>query len=371
MRVRILAIVGMLYTGASALAAANVFFVTFPVQAPAGASGQDAQAAAAAGVTLVRDQIPGEPAYHLSGSGAPGAGPVFTRPGSGSYALTDAGSQWISNVNQGQLIRGWAEAYAGQFGWQGKAFVGALQGTVEKSDVVSSRLSLPPVLLSELPTPHLLSATASQISLGIPVFVDASGLASGLVLWRRESAGSWAKRADLVLGNSEIAFNDNDIIENRLYWYGISARYPWPGGSQGGALPLEVGSWVSFARSESSLMKASDLQPSPTAFPTLPESLPTPDLGSESWLAYPNPNRSGKMRLAFQIAKKSTYRVEVFGIDGSRVHSSLGEASTPGWQLPWVDLTKLASGIYLMKLSVKPEGEVEYSPPIRKVAIVR
>lgn len=371
MKIRTLSLSWVLAAAASPLAAGNVFFVTFPVQAPAGATAQDAQAAMVAGVTLVRDQIPGEAAYQISGAGGEGVGPIFTRPGTGSYALTDAGSQWTSNVNQGQVIRGLVESYAGQFGWQGKAFVGAIKGTVEKVDVASSRLSLSPVLLSELPTPRLISATASQISIGIPSWVDASGLAVGQVLWRHASSAPWTKIADLGLQSSEIVFIDNNIVENKDYWYGISARYPWPGGSQIGALPTETGSIVSLARSESGLIRASELQPSPTAFPTLAASVPTPNLGSESWLAYPNPNRSGRVRLAFQTAKKSSYRVEVFAIDGVRVHSSSGETTAAGWQLPWVDLTKLASGIYLIKLSVIPEGGEEYSPPIRKLAIVR
>lgn len=79
----------LILTAAADLTAANPFIVTFPVQAPAGATGQDAQAAMAAGVTLMRQQIPAELAHQMAGPDGPGIGRIYSRPSTGSYVLTD------------------------------------------------------------------------------------------------------------------------------------------------------------------------------------------------------------------------------------------------------------------------------------------
>jgi hypothetical protein len=352
------------------LQAGDAFFVTFPVQSPVGALGQDAQAASIAGVRIVRDGIPGEEARQLAGPDGPEAGRIFTRPDLGSYVLTDVGSQWNSALSQGQNVLALVETYPGQFGWEGKAFVGAIRAVVAKGDIVQSRLSLAPVLMDQLPVPQYLSASASQIDLSWPPFLDSSHLASGLVLYRRKSGSPWEKISNMPLNTSFSSFSDSQVSANASYQYGLSARYPWTGGGQAGQEPTETDAFVSWARSESAWISASAVQPSPTPFSTLVVAVPTPDLGNEAWLAYPNPNRDGKVRLAFRIAKQNAYELKVFGIDGTLVHRAPGTCDAD-WTQPWIDLSKLGSGVYLLKLSVSLQDGTSSALPLRKLAIVR
>lgn len=361
----------LILTAAADLTAANPFIVTFPVQAPAGATGQDAQAAMAAGVTLMRQQIPAELAHQMAGPDGPGIGRIYSRPSTGSYVLTDAGGQWTTAVSQSQALLAVTETYAGQYLWSGKAFCGAVQAVIQKPDLIAGAMSLGPVLMSEIPAPSLVAATESVVDLSIPAFVDASGLAQGLVLWRRVEGQAWQKWADLAVSGAAQAYSDASVTAQAQYHYGLSVRYPWPGGGQGGALPSESGSYVTLAQSDSGLISASLKQPSPTPFPTIPGLIPTPDLGSEAWLAYPNPNRDGLVRMAFRMVKKGSYQVTVYSLDGQRVYHLSGDADAGAWPMPVADLRKMASGIYLVQLKVSYEGEADATLPIRKLALVR
>jgi hypothetical protein len=364
-------LLSLLLTAAPLLQAASTFFVTFPVQAPTGAAGQDAQAAMSAGVTLLRHQIPGEPAHQMAGPDGPGIGRIYTRPSLGSYVLTDAGSQWVSAVSQSQTVLGIVETYAPQFQWGGKAFVGAVQGSISKADIVAGRLSLDSVLMSEIPIPQLALADEERIQLSIPAFLDASGLATGLVLWRQEGSQAWQKWAYLPAGSVEQAYVDISVTARSMYRYGMSIRYPWPGGSGNGSLPEESGFFVTQARSESGLIQASLKQPTPTPYPTLGGAIPTPDLGAEPWIAYPNPSRDGKVRLAFHMVKKGSYHVSAYGLDGTLVHQFHGTADEVGWVKPVADLSRMASGVYLMRLSLRYDSDEVLNLPIRKLAIIR
>lgn len=368
MRAAFLAVTALL---AAQLQAGSSFFVTFPVQAPAGNNGEGAQAAASAGVTIVRAQIHGEAAFQKAGPDGPGLGRIYTQPSRGSYVLTDAGSQWTTGVAQMQTALAVVEAYAGQFGWQGRAYSGAVTATVSKPDIVDGRLSLAPMLLSEVPAPVLREGDPTRIVMEIPAVLDHSGLATGLQLWRKDALGSWLPKAVLPVSSGVQVFTDAEVQANSAYWYGISVIYGWPGGQGAGALPDRANQYVSWARSESSLMAAALVQPTPTPFPTLVAAIPTPDLGNEPWVAAPNPSRDGKFRLTFHTTKSGTYSFFAYTLDGSlakTVHATFEQA---GWQRPEVDLSKFASGLYLFQLRVKQEGETENTWPLRKVAIVR
>lgn len=356
---------------AAALHAGNSYFITFPVQAPAGVNGEGAQAASAAGVTILRHQIPGEAAVQLAGPDGPGIGRIYTQPGKGSFVLLDAGSQWETSVSQLQTILGIVETYSGQFAWQGKAYSGAVSAVVNKADIVAGRLSLGPLLLTEVPAPQLLSADTDHIHVSIPGVLDEGGQASGLQLWRKGSDGTWLALAELGLSATAQSYQDTSVVPNSAYWYGISVIYHWPGGGQAGALPNLGQKYVSWARSESSLLAASKVQPSPTPFPTLEAAVPTPDMGGASWLAYPNPSRDGKFRLSFHTTKQGSYKLAVYTIDGSLAKTFSASFDQAGWQQPWLDMSKLSTGIYLFQLRVSQEGDPENTLPLRKVAIIR
>lgn len=361
----------LMFLTAAPLSAGNPFFVNFAVQAPAAATGQDAQAAMAAGVTVMRDQVPGEWAYQVAGPDGPGPGRIYSRPSTGSYVLTDVGGQWTTAISQGQTVLAVTETYAGQYLWQGKAFCGAGQGAIAKADIVSGSLSLGPVLMAEIPAPELAVATDSAIDLSLPAFVDASGLANGLVLWRQPSGGAWEKRSDLPLSAGFQAFHDASVTSQTSYRYGLSVRYPWTGGGQGGALPLESGSYVTLARSMSDPIVAALKQPTATPFPTMTGLQPTPDLGSEAWLAYPNPNRDGLVRLAFRMVKKGSFEARFYTLDGQQIYHLSGQGDAGAWPMPVADLRKMASGIYLVRLKVTYEDGSENVQPIRKLALIR
>lgn len=354
---------------ATPLSAGNTFFVTFPVQAPADAAGQDAQATASAGVTILRHHIPGEPAFQMAGPDGPDKGRIFTAPGQGSYVLTDAGSQWTTAVNPLQTVLAVVETFAGQFGWDGKAYAGAAQGLISKADIAAARLSLGPVLMAELPAPGLRAADEQSIHVHWPGLVESSGLAAELVLWRQEAGSSWQLLA--VLSTNSIDFKDENVFPQSSYRYGLGLRYPWPGGGQFGALPAETGYYTTLARSEGAWLKASPEQPTPTPLPTLAGAIPTPDLGAESWVAYPNPNRDGKLRLAFRMTKKGEYKAYIFSLEGALVHKLEGKAEAGAWPMPIADLSRMATGIYLVQLRLNYPGDNEVILPMRKVALIR
>ena len=114
------------------------------------------------------------------------------------------------------------------------------------------------------------------------------------------------------------------------------------------------------------------MQPSPTPFPTLVAAKPTPNLGSESWIAYPNPLLGSKLYLAFETkAPTAQYWLSVYGLDGSKVFGFQGQADQAGWQAPLVELGKLASGVYLVRLKIQEQGKEERALPVRKLAIIK
>ena len=356
---------------AQALHAGNSYFVTFPVQAPVGTTGEGALAAAAAGVTVVRDQIPQESAVQLAGPDGPGLGRIYTQPNKGSFVLVDVGSQWATSVSQLQTVLAVVETVNGQFSWAGKAYSGAVAAQISKADIVAGRLSLAPLLLSEVPAPVLSVADATHIKLTVPGVLDAGGRAQGLQLWRRGSDGIWQDLAPLSLSPGAQTYDDIGVTSGLPYWYGISLIYRWPGGGQAGAVSATSGAYVSRARSESGMIVAAKIQPTPTPFPTVPAAAATPDLGGEAWIAFPNPSKDGKFKLSFHTTVQGSYKVLAFTLDGSLAKTFSSPIGQAGWQAPWIDLSKLSTGIYLLQLRVTQEGTPENTLPLRKVAIIR
>jgi hypothetical protein len=352
------------------LRAAAPFFVVVPVQAPTDQDAFNTGAPASAGLLLVRDTLPGETAVQLAGPDGPGPGRIFTRPGVGSYGLTDVGAQWTTPVAVGQSILGLVETYPGQFAWTAKAFVGAFRVNVSKEQLVAGQINVPPVLMMEVPVPQLLTASASSIQLLLPGGVDTSGLLVAWVLWRQGFGQGWEKLSERPVSLESQIFQDLGVTAGAQYRYGLSAKLLWNGGGQAGALPDEPGYLVSNARSESSWLFAAEVQPTPTPFPTVLGGHPTPDLGGETWVAFPNPNRSGMLQIAFHMMKKGAYLIHVYSVDGTLVNSFRGTAEL-GWQAPVLDLRKLASGIYLVRLEVQNEDGTTSNYPLRKLALVR
>jgi hypothetical protein len=354
--------------------AGNSFFVQAPVQSQVDAAGLGADACRSAGASVLRHQVAGDVATQLAG---PPEDPtrLYTRPGQGSFLLTDAGSQWVTGVGVNQTVLAITETRNGEHGWLGPDYAGATQGLLTKPDLIMGRLNLPPVLMTRLPSPSLVAADSNWIALQIPASSDPSGLGLGLRLWRRPAdslPATWQTVADLPWSaSSSQTLTDTGVTANNAYIYGLSQVYAWPGGSGAGADPSVAGQFITVAKGLSVRIVANAVQPTPTFIPTLLAPL-TPDLAGESWVAYPNPLIGTDLRLAFKTEKDhSVYSLTIHALDGTKVLEMGGEAGVAGWQMPLVSLSKLASGIYLVHLRLHETGLDEKTLPVRKLAIVR
>jgi hypothetical protein len=361
---------GSIFSIPAMLSAGNPFFVTFPVL-PAqnsGILGQDA--VMNSGFVALRDGKPGQIAYQLGGPDGSGMGRIFTRPGKPSYVMADVGSQWANNVILNQTVLAVLECYSPHFGWDGAAYSAAQTGIITKSTISTDSLFMNGLTLTAVPLPSLFLASTSTVQVTIPPYVDAGGQADGLVLWRQDLSGTWQNLTTLPVTAGAQNYVDSTVLPNASYWYGISVSYAWPGGGQEGAMPQLNSEYVSNARSCSAVMVAASVQPTPTFAPTFTPTVKH-DLGKIGWAAGPNPSRDGKFRVEFQTSKPTQWNLQVFGIDGSMAKDFHGQEQGIGWQVVDLDLSHLASGVYLMDLHVTPEGEAEKTLPLRKVAIIR
>jgi hypothetical protein len=358
------------------LRASNAFFMNAGVQSQVDAQGQGADACQYAGVSLVREQLTGQVATQVAGPFPTDPTRIYTRPGQGSFFLTDVGSQWTNTVvGLNQEVLAFAEADAGLHSWTGAAYAGASRAQVQKPDIAAGKLDMPAVLMTRLPAPFLIQASPTYIHLRVSPSADASGLAQGLRLWRHRSdlsADPWLMIQDLPWSASAQDVTDTGISANLPYIYGISYIYTWAGGGGAGADPSAPNVYITTVKGLSNIIYSNIIQPTPTPFPTLPPAPATPDIGAESWVAYPNPLIGSELRLAFKTDKaKAKYFLSVYALDGTKVLGFNGEAEDAGWQKPIIDLSKLASGVYLLRLRLLEPGVDEKVLPVRKLAIIK
>jgi hypothetical protein len=358
------------------LSASNAFFVNVPVQSQVDALGQGADACQYAGVTLVREQLTGQVAIQVAGPLATDPSRIYTQPGQGSFVLTDVGNQWTNTVvGLNQEVLSFLETDAGMHTWTGAAYAGASRAQILKPDIAAGKLDMPGVLMTRLPSPLLLQANPSFIHLSVSPSADTSGLAQGLRLWRHRSDLSgdpWLLVQDLPWSGTAQDVTDTGVTAGLPYIYGISYIYRWTGGGGAGADPTATNEYITNVKGLSSIIYSSVIQPTPTPFPTLPPAPATPDIGADSWVAYPNPLMGSELRLAFKTDKdKSKYLLSIYALDGTRVLGFDAEADQAGWQKPIIDLNKLASGVYLLRLRVLEPGVDEKVLPVRKLAIIK
>lgn len=354
---------------------ANSYLTNASVQSQVDAQGLGADACQRAGVTVLRHNYPNQVAIQVGGNDPNDPNRIFTRPGTGSYFLTDVGSQWSSAVAQNQTLMAIVETIPGLHGWTGAAYAGAGKATVTKPDVVAGRLALSSVLMTRLPSPQLLQASLSSIYLNIPGSADPSGQGTGLRLWRKKAdlpSDPWLKIVDLPWVSGAQDLTDAAVTADESYNYAISFIYDWPGGLGAGADPSQAGSFVTVAKGLSARIVANPIQPTPTPFPTLVVANPTPNLGQDPWIAYPNPLVGSDLHLAFKTELAGAqYWLSVHALDGEKVMGYHGVAESAGWQAPLINLKKLASGIYLVRLSILETGKDEKILPVRKLAIIK
>ncbi|MCB9255965.1 MAG: T9SS type A sorting domain-containing protein [Chitinophagales bacterium] len=79
-----------------------------------------------------------------------------------------------------------------------------------------------------------------------------------------------------------------------------------------------------------------------------------PELSLIEVEAYPNPT-SDFVELGFNLENKAKVNIEVYHINGTRVLSVLNENLFAGKQSQKIDMTALANGIYVLKLSIKDQ----------------
>ena len=356
---------------------ANSFFMNAPVQAQVDAQGLGADACQYAGVSLVRYNFPGQVAIQVGGSLANDPSRIFTKAGSGSFFLTDVGSQWTSTVSRFQTTLAVVETVGGQHAWSGADYAGASMVSLVKADILAGSVALPNVLMTKLPTAQLVQGSPTAMVLSVPPAVDPSGQADGLRLWKRpagNAAAPWALVQDLPWDAANAQWvTDTAVTDGAGYQYGLSYSYRWPGGRLGtGTLDDVADHYITQAKGLSGPFFASLIQPTPTPFPTLVPPIATPSIGEEAWVAYPNPLVGSELHLAFKTEKdKSNYKVAFYSIDGSLALALQGQAEQSGWQKPVLDLGKLAPGVYLARLRIFQPGVDEKPLPVRKLAIIK
>jgi hypothetical protein len=368
--------IALLLAPTLALQASNVFFVSANVQSQVDALGHGADACQYAGVTLLRELITGQAAEQLAGPTAGDPTRIYTKPGQGSFFLTDVGSQWTGTVvGQNQAVLAFLETTPGDHSWTGAAYAGASRAVVSRPDLSAGKLEMPAVLMTRLPSAVLVQAGPASIHLQVPGSVDVSGLGHGLRLWRHRSDLSgdpWQTVVDLPWSTTAQDVTDTGVTANLPYIYGISYIYNWIGGGGVGADPAAAEEYITNSRGLSNIIYSSSVQPTPTPFPTLPPAPPTPNVGAETWVAYPNPLIGSELRLAFKTTQDSSqYQVTVYALDGTLVLTSSGKAAVHGWQKPIIDLGKLASGVYLVRMRLLEPGVDEQILPVRKLAIIK
>jgi hypothetical protein len=356
--------------------AGNGFFVHALVQSQVDSQGAGADACQYAGASVVRQQITGDVATQVAGPYPSDPTRIYTVAGQGSFLLTDAGNQWVNGVTRNQDVLVFFETQAGLHSWTGPAYAGAVSATVQGTDVLSGKMDMPLTLMNRLPEPQLVSATASSVYLSISASQDSSGLAIGLRLWRQRSdipGDPWVTVTDLPWSNGPQSLIDSSgLLANQPYTYGVSYIYQWTGGGGAGADPSAAGRYITLTKGLSKTIYASPSQPTPTPFPTLVVAKPTPNLGGEAWVAYPNPVMGSKLYLAFETKVPGTqYWFSAYSLDGTKVLGFQGAASQVGWQAPLIDLGKLASGVYLVRLQTQAPGKDIQALPVRKLAIIK
>ena len=359
----------------AALSAGNAFFVYAGVQSQVDAQGMGADACQYAGATLVRENFLGEPAFQVAGMYPNDPSRLFTKPGQGTYVLTDVGNQWIHSLSQNQVFLGFFETEAGQHGWNAASYAGASRQTLTKPSLVVGQMEMPVVMMTRLPQPSLLQASPSSICLQIPGSIDPSGFGVGFRVWRRRadlSGDPWATVKDIPWSTTAQTLTDTTVVADAPYLYGVSFSYQWLLGGGAGADPSVSGRYITNVKGLSNTLYASILQPTPTPFPTLEAAPATPSLGEQPWVAYPNPLVGSSLYLAFKTEKdRSQYWLTVYALDGTKVLAYQGEANLAGWQKPLINLNKLSSGIYLVRLRILQPGIDEKVLPVRKLAVIK
>ncbi len=327
-----------------------------------------------AGVTLLREQIPGEMATQLASSDTLFPTRVMFRPNQGAYFLTDVGSQWPSAVASGQVIVAIAEVFSGQHAWQGKAFASASFGSVIKPDLIQGLVNLASQELVQIPEPIFESADTSQIALRLSSFKDLSGLARDFALWRRLAGSSaWDFVSDTPIPSvgTETVFVDTTVQGSQIYEYGLSVNYLWKGGGGQGRRGQISGIYSTEAMSLSSVIAADTVQPTPTSIiPTAgPSSTPIPM--PDGWIAYPNPVLGSKFWITIELENTGILSILAYTVDGTLALTNNTQIEQTGRNKIMIEVPKLASGIYLLKAKLRSQTGDETIYPLRKLAIVK
>ena len=351
----------LVLVGSTPLAAGNAFFVTGKVLGGA--------EAALGTATIVRDLIPGEPAFQIAGPDPLYPNKLLSRPSYGAYFLTDAGSQWATGLATGQSLLAVAEVITGMNGWSGNPALGWIRTTLSKADKAAGMLSFQDTQLLSVPAPALLTASASQVQLVIPSMPAADAI--NYSLWSREAGStSWAYLQSLPIPAAgqvgQVLISQ--VQAGKSYHYGLSVEIPWAGGSGAGARPSAQGIFVSSARSDVGPIYAADHQPL-AAKTEAAAHVPTPTV-AEGWAAYPNPATGKRFEVSFEAKDTLYYKVIVYSLEGSMSRVLSGHVSQAAWQKVGVNIEGLASGIYLVQLRVKTGlgPEIEYAT--KKLAIL-
>ena len=166
------------------------FFFFGNVLESGGQTGSPSTANSHAGVTLVRDGIPGEYAAQIGKQNSVFPNELFAAGTNPAFFQTDAGSQWTTGIAANQTVMAVVQTYAGNNGWSGQAYAAAVTLQVASADIPMGLMNMPPAMLEPIPIPALLAADGTHISLKIGHFSDFSGRLEGYSLYRKLDAQS-------------------------------------------------------------------------------------------------------------------------------------------------------------------------------------
>jgi hypothetical protein len=268
-----------------------------------------------------------------------------------------------------ETITALVEVVPGQNGWQGRAYAASMAQALDSQEVRGNGMDYQQALvLSALPQPRVIETESAFIKLDLDAFEDASGLAKAIVLERRPwGSASWSEIASfaLPLTSQAVSFLDLSVTAGQSYEYATSVRFALAG--------AETTLVQTVAKEQSGPVAAARLQPDFNASRVIPveTATPEPDL-PEGWAFYPNPVKGDTAWVMFKAKAPGALSLQMHNILAERVLVLDQKIASAGWQKVEVGLKGLASGLYLLKLSFKEDGQlVSDQLSFKKIAIMK
>jgi hypothetical protein len=324
-----------------------------------------------AGLMLLRSNIPAEFATQQGGPDNTDPSRIYPAGANPAYYMTDAGSQWTSGISQGQGTLAIVQCVPGEHNWSGTAYAGAVSSTVSRQGLVNGLIVMPDVQMSAVPCPSLGSADGNHISISISAYSDYGGQAQDLSIWRTAYGSQnwqWLGSVPNPTSLSSAVWNDVSVVANSLYNYSVTVDYAWPGGGGAGQLSGTPGVYSSDARGISGPFAANLRQPTPHGGAA---ATATPLPMQNGWLLYPNPVHGDSFSVAFNPNTLGSYTIQCYTLAGQLAETRRGAIQALNQMVVGVDIPRMASGIYLVRLEVTGSNGSVTNMPLKKLAVLK